>query len=98
MAYSHRARVIAITVGFWAVGVAVREALRIVQALTGPASPELYTNHLVFQLIASGLLIVRNWLPLLVLVLMAQWLGLSVRNRLQKQSLMIRADETTPDE
>ena len=85
MSRTLRTRVVALTLGVWCVGVAIFETVRVWTALSGPPDVEEYVNHLDFQLLASGFLVVTRWVPILVSVLIVEmvtfWLVLVVRAR-----------------
>ena len=65
----------------WLLVVVIGEAVRIGVVLNGPPSPDLYANHLNFQLIASAFVILTMWLPILVGVLLFQAAIFQVRDR-----------------
>jgi hypothetical protein len=78
-----RRRVMGITIALWLVVALGSEASRIWISLHSPPSPELYTNHLSFQLFASAFVLVVTWLPLLAGVLLLEAAGFAVSGRIR---------------
>ena len=61
------------TTALWGIGLLVHCAWRTFAALSGPPSPDLYANHISFQLVTFLLVWVPAWLLGLLLLLIGEF-------------------------